>query len=346
MKTKPSLLIFMGITFSQLFAVAMAYLSKPISIISINPNGSLTVYTNSTVKQVSPSNLTSHLPVQAISPFGVGVLGSFLVSIALVLGSLVAAFLMVIALRKGYMTYVVAGVLGAATFLLNYYIDSFLFGYVSPLSVGIPVFLSGLIVIYSLMPSKFRGLLYLLANVVVLLNGAELGFFLAVSFQKMTVIFLAFVFSAYDFYSVFRGPISRMLGRPTSAPEPGLEEAVQKPEKKLLGPMMVNFGQVEMGLGDITFYSMMPTAIYMAGMGLIPVFLEVLLIDFGVALTLILLKKIRPLPGLPIPLLLGVVAFFLRPSRSRVRYCQLLIYKELLLRSSIQQPLILLNQFF
>jgi len=311
MKAKSLSLVFIGVTASQLFAMLVAYLSKPISVVSVNTNGSVSIYANDTVEQVAPSNLTSHMVVQVISPFGLGPLGSLLVSASLVVGSLLAAFLMVLALRKGYINYVVAGVLGAATFTLNYYIVSYAFGYLSVAPLLTATVLAAFMVFYALRPLRFKGWLAVLANAVVLLNGAELGLFLAVSFQRMTIIFLAFVFSAYDFYSVFRGPISKMLGRPTSRPGPGPEEAVERPERNLLGPMLVNFGEVEMGLGDITFYSMMPAAIFTEGMGLGAAIVEVLLIDVGIAATLALLRKVRPLPGLPIPLLLGLLGFLL-----------------------------------
>ena len=308
MKVKGIALIFGGITFSQLFAVIIAYLTKPITIVSINPDGNVTAIVNSTTESLPASNITSHMIVQSISPFGLGAFGSLLVSATLVIGSLVAAFLLVLLLRRGYINYVISGILGVATFLLSYYVVSFFLGYYSAISIGVPLVFASIIAAYGLYPRRFRGWLQLLVNVLVLLNGAELGFFLAVSFQKLTIIFLAFLFSAYDFYSVFRGPISRMLGKPSARAE-DQEEVVERPERGFLGPMLVNFGEIEMGLGDITFYSMMPTAIFAEGMGMGLTLLEMLLIDVGVAATLVLLRKVRPLPGLPIPLLLGVIAF-------------------------------------
>lgn len=312
MKFKATASVFAGVAFSQALAVLIAYLTKPITIISVNPNGSVTAIINDTATQVPASNITSRMVVQSISPFGLGPLGSLLVSAGLVVGSLVAAFALVYLLRKGYMSYVIAVLLGVATFLLNYYMLAFALGYSSAVAFVVPLLFAGFIAAYALYPARFRGLLLALANVLVLLNGAELGFFLGVSFQRLTVIFLAFLFSAYDFYSVFRGPISRMLGRPSARPS-GQEEAVARPERSFLGPMMVNFGEVEMGLGDITFYSMMPTAVYAEGLGLPLTLLEVLLIDVGVGITLLLLRKIRPLPGLPVPLILGVLVFLARP---------------------------------
>ncbi|MGC9174698.1 MAG: hypothetical protein ACP5GO_02460 [Thermoprotei archaeon] len=316
MKTKGLALIFGGITFSQLFALMIAYFAKPITVLSINPNGTVTAIVNSTAENLSSSNISSHMVVQAISPFGVGALGSLVVSASLVLGSLIMAFILVLLLRKGYINYVISAILGTASFLLNYYVLSFFFGYVSLISIGVPFSLAVIIAAYGLYPRRFRGWPQLLVNFLVLINGAELGFFLAASFEKLTVVFLAFLFSAYDFYSVFRGPISRMLGRPGPRGQ-DMVEVTEKPERGFLGPMLVNFGEVEMGLGDITFYSMMPTAIFVEGMGTGAVALEILLIDVGVAATLLLLRKIRPLPGLPIPLLLGLVAYLLRGRPSQ-----------------------------
>ena len=70
--------------------------------------------------------------------------------------------------------------------------------------------------------------------------------------------------------------------------------------------MSVKAGEFTLGLGDIVFYTMLPSlAIYR--FGLVQSFYAMVAIDIGMVLTLYLLSMRRLLPGVPIPMLLGVL---------------------------------------
>jgi len=306
-KSRTTLGVFGGITAAQLLALGVAYVTKPVTIAAPpSQNGSVPIYVKGTVKSVSASNLTNRMPVEGISLFGFGALSSVATAGLLVLVSLAAAFAFAFLFRRGGVRFLVGGVFALASFSLNWYVLYYLLpASLWPVSLGFPAAVAVLMAAYSIRPEKFRGKALIVANAVVIGTGAELGLFLSSSFPKLTVLALAVLFSLYDFYSVFRGPISRMLGPPSRGTE-GMAKSV-RPAAAELGPMMVNFGDLQMGLGDVTFYSMMPAAVYVNGMGLSFVLAEILLIDLGVYLTIRLLKKIRPLPGLPIPLLLGAL---------------------------------------
>ncbi len=142
-----------------------------------------------------------------------------------------------------------------------------------------------------------------LSNGVIAFVGAEVGSFFAGTlspvntFPWMTLL-LPLAFAAYDVYAVFRGPLKHLIG---TAP------------KLTLNGMSVRFGEFTLGLGDIVFYTMLPSmslfyVSYSRGYfaGIYASLVTMLAIDAGVALTLFLLSKRRLLPGLPIPMLLGV----------------------------------------
>ncbi len=150
-----------------------------------------------------------------------------------------------------------------------------------------------------------------LSNVVIAFVGAEVGSFFAGTLSPLSsfpwmALLLPLAFAAYDIYAVFRGPLKHLIGT-----SPGLA----------LNGMSVKLGEFTLGLGDIVFYTMLPSlALYYLAYsasyidGVLASLVTILVIDAGVAVTLFLLSKRRLLPGLPIPMLLGVatVALYLR----------------------------------
>jgi hypothetical protein len=142
-----------------------------------------------------------------------------------------------------------------------------------------------------------------LSNFVIAFVGAEVGSFFAGtlspinSFPWMTLL-LPLAFAVYDIYAVFKGPLKHLIGT-----APGLA----------LNGLSVKLGEFTLGLGDIVFYTMLPSValLYVSytrdfAAGVYASLVTTLVIDAGVAATLYLLSRRRLLPGLPIPMLLGV----------------------------------------
>ena len=150
-----------------------------------------------------------------------------------------------------------------------------------------------------------------LSNTVIAFVGAEVGSFFAGTLSPLTsfpwtALLLPLAFAIYDIYAVFRGPLKHLIGT-----SPNL----------VLNGMSVKLGEFTVGLGDIVFYTMLPSMAlyYIANStsylgGIYASLVTMLVIDLGVGITLFLLSKRRLLPGLPIPMLLGVavVAMYLR----------------------------------
>ncbi len=136
-----------------------------------------------------------------------------------------------------------------------------------------------------------------LSTVVLAFVGAEVGSFFASTLPPVTALALPVVFAAYDIYAVFRGPLKQLIGIGGGVALTG---------------MSIKAGEFTLGLGDIVFYTMLPSLALYYFTPLISVS-TILVIDAGVVVTLYLLGRKRMLPGLPIPMILGVLlltAFF------------------------------------
>ena len=134
-----------------------------------------------------------------------------------------------------------------------------------------------------------------LATLVLAFVGAEVGSFFAETLSPWTALALPIAFSIYDIYAVFRGPLKALIGT-----NPGVA---------LVG-MSIKAGEFTIGLGDVVFYTLLPSlALFQLypTFGLLPAALTVLAIDAGMVVTLFLLSRKRLLPGLPIPMLLGIL---------------------------------------
>ena len=130
------------------------------------------------------------------------------------------------------------------------------------------------------------------------LLSAEVGSYFASAIPLLTAILLPLGFAAYDVYTVFRGPLKTLIN---TLPEESLTTMASK------------IGDFSIGTGDTVFYAMVPAlGYYQFGFG--SAFLALIAVDAGVVMTLYLLSKARLLPGLPIPMGLGVavlLAFYI-----------------------------------
>ena len=134
-----------------------------------------------------------------------------------------------------------------------------------------------------------------LSTVILAFVGAQVGSFFAETLSPWTALALPIAFSVYDIYAVFRGPLKALIGT--------------APNIALVG-ISIKAGEFTIGLGDVVFYTLLPSlALFQLfpKFGLLPAALTIAAIDAGMVVTLYLLSKRRLLPGLPIPMLLGVL---------------------------------------
>ncbi|MDA4113542.1 MAG: hypothetical protein OK474_05825 [Thaumarchaeota archaeon] len=146
----------------------------------------------------------------------------------------------------------------------------------------------GAVVLFAL--SARRQSLLVLAPVVTGLLSAEVGSYFAAVIPLYTALLLPLVFSIYDIYAVFVGPLRTLV---TVAPT------------EVLSAVTSRLGEFSIGTGDTIFYSMLP-ALAFYQFNLTYALYTLVAVDVGVVITLYLLSRSRLLPGLPIPMALGL----------------------------------------
>lgn len=124
---------------------------------------------------------------------------------------------------------------------------------------------------------------------IVLLGGA-LGAFLGNSIPTLSTILILAFLAVYDVFAVYRGPVGKIASR-------GLDQ---------LRGLSLSFKEVQIGLGDLTFYSMLVSRV-LADAGAIFCLSSMVGLLTGVFLAFKMLEKRGMFPGLPIPIAFGLI---------------------------------------
>jgi len=133
------------------------------------------------------------------------------------------------------------------------------------------------------------------------------AFLIKVMFSDIAVGVLLVGFSLFDIYDVFKGPLKHLS---------------QSTHGRAVAPLLLKVGSIEVGLGDVLFYSLSVGLAYSSG-GLLIAALALISLKIGIWITLKLLEKHRMLPGLPIPVLLSVFVTSLSLLLAQVFYLSL-----------------------
>jgi presenilin-like A22 family membrane protease len=166
---------------------------------------------------------------------------------------------------------------------------------VIPLSIIIAVF-------FDLSIFRFGGTA---RNAAVICVGGALGVFFGSSILQFgglfsVVLILSFL-AIYDIIAVYKGPIGKIAQAQSGG---GLDE---------LQGLSFSFKDIQMGLGDLVFYSMLTGAVffnfiyaYAFPLGFLPCVVAILGILLGSVVTFYMLEHRGIFPGLPFPILLGL----------------------------------------
>jgi hypothetical protein len=254
---------------------------------------------------ISKLNLSLYSAVVATTgpsyaPAGTSATGSVLNAVILVAAAFVLTLGLVWLLRRKRVTsfkvIVFASVAFSGFILTLVTADDFAIQYLPP-ALEIPFSFGGAaMVVLLLWYIIFVKSAPWLSTLVLAFVGAEVGSFLAETLPPWTALALPIAFSIYDIYAVFKGPLKALIGT--------------APNIALVG-MSIKAGEFTLGLGDVVFYTMLPSlAFFQWGLGV--ALYAIVAIDVGMVITLYLLSKRRLLPGLPIPMLLGISVIALR----------------------------------
>jgi hypothetical protein len=232
--------------------------------------------------------ITEELPY-IYEPFGNSLLGSLGNSLFLLLGSFFATIFIIYLIKfkkiqflKVFLTITLSipifflTTLSLIVVLSDFFLEIFVF--VISLIFGAFVTLTA---IFSFFIRKMRIVSIFLSIII----SAEIGTFFVMIIRPPTILILPIIFAIYDIYAVFRGPLKKLI---------------ESDHASSIAPLSTSVGELQLGMGDSIFYSLMPVAGYLLG-GILSSILVIISIHVGVIITLHLLSKRGAFPGLPIP---------------------------------------------
>jgi presenilin-like A22 family membrane protease len=129
-------------------------------------------------------------------------------------------------------------------------------------------------------------------NVAVICVGGALGVFFGKFIPLYSAVLILAFLAVYDVIAVYRGPVGKI------AQSEGLEQ---------LQGLSFSFKDIQMGLGDLVFYSMLTGVVFFSFLpNILPTIVSILGIMAGSIITLFILEKRGIFPGLPFPIMLGL----------------------------------------
>ncbi len=130
-------------------------------------------------------------------------------------------------------------------------------------------------------------------NVSVVLIGGALGIFFGKFIPLYSAVLILAFLAVYDVIAVYRGPVGKI-----AQSSGGLDD---------LQGLSFAFKDIQMGLGDLVFYSMLTGVMFFTFQpNILPVIIAVVGIMAGSIITFYMLERKGIFPGLPFPIMLGL----------------------------------------
>jgi len=238
----------------------------------------------------------SSLP--AFEPAGQGASGSILNTILLLSMTFFMSMVMLILIRKkryNMLRIILGMVLFASTSIVAYSMLNIALYKIIDNNNLIALSYSAVLVIISilsLVKSNMKKLQFFASINLAIIYGSAFALFI----KPPTILILPIAFAIYDIWAVFKGPLKEIVK--------GIGNDFE------LNPLVLNVKGFQIGLGDLIFYSMIPSA------GLLLINLNIaivliILIQIGTIFTLLMLRKFKMFPGLPIPIFLSVAVLIM-----------------------------------
>ena len=132
------------------------------------------------------------------------------------------------------------------------------------------------------------------SDAIILCLGGALGAFLGASIATLSAVLILTALAVYDAFAVYYGLLGKIARN-------GLDQ---------FRGLSFSFKDIQMGLGDLTFYSML-SGHMLLNFGLVPCLASIVGISLGCLLAFQMLKKRGVFPGLPFSIFLGLILGFL-----------------------------------
>ncbi|MGA2386738.1 MAG: presenilin family intramembrane aspartyl protease [Candidatus Bathyarchaeia archaeon] len=185
----------------------------------------------------------------------------------------------------------------AASLLLSLFYINALLAYVPSLNSLFVLVPLSLVVTVLFDVAVFR-LGSLARNVAVVGIGGALGIFFGFAIPLWSAVLILAFLAVYDVFAVYRGPVGKI-----AESSGGLDQ---------LQGLSYSFKDIQMGLGDLVFYSMLTGSMFFyfihsyVPFGVLPCLVSVVGIMAGSVITLFMLERKGIFPGLPFPIMLGL----------------------------------------
>ncbi|MFX0031589.1 MAG: hypothetical protein ACFE8E_14050 [Candidatus Hodarchaeota archaeon] len=147
-------------------------------------------------------------------------------------------------------------------------------------------------------------------NIIVLYMGLLIGAAMGVFMPLWTTLAILIGISIWDMFAVLykKGPIKEMIDIASKGNdfEPATNQEIQEKIKR--GEAEYDTSKLEIGIGDLAFYSMLTSSALIQSNNIIVMILTAIAILVGTGITIMGLKRNKVLPGLPISIFLGIAA--------------------------------------
>jgi presenilin-like A22 family membrane protease len=178
--------------------------------------------------------------------------------------------------------------LTTASLLLSLVYLSAIFAYFPSVDILVIPLAIALTVLFDLAIFRFGNIV---RNVAVVALGGELGIFFGKWIPLYSAVLILAFLAVYDVFAVYRGPVGKIA-------QSGLDQ---------LQGLSFAFKDIQMGLGDLVFYSMLTGAMFFSFLpSILPCIMSIIGILAGSIVTFFMLERKGIFPGLPFPIMLGL----------------------------------------
>jgi presenilin-like A22 family membrane protease len=235
--------------------------------------------------------LTRSVTIYNVTPFpentASGPLGNAFYFVIIIAVGATVLYLLLRWRNRKVITFLTSLALTTASLLLSVFYLSAIFSSVPNSEILVSILSIIVTVIFDLaiyrLGSKAR-------NTVVVCLGGALGVFFGASIPVLSALLILCFLAIYDVFAVYYGPVGKIA-------HAGLDQ---------LKGLSFSFRDVQMGLGDLVFYSMLSGSMLL-NFGVVSYLVSLVGILVGAFLTFVMLEKKGIFPGLPFPIFLGLV---------------------------------------
>jgi hypothetical protein len=278
-----------------------------------------------------PPNVTSSISIpnstpQFVTPAGGSISASFVLALVFVAANVVVIGFLAFLYRKKKMKWFSLLI----SLFLVFIVTELYFTFVSGLSSWLPI-VASVVALGITVVAALRGNL-IVTNALALVVALELGSAFPVLLQAPLNWIIPAVYAVFDIYAVYYGRLGKLVrevgrneAKVTSSPmhtaNPttpkssvgATSKASDSKASRLskwpdFGLLSVRLSDIEIGMADIAFYTMVPTiaALLVVHYSLVAFFVVMAAVDAGIVISFTLFRKREVSPGLPVPILLGL----------------------------------------